>query len=105
MKHLLVLILVTYLETLSSCKSKQTDNKQNTQSSISQAMDTSKQKVIQKIEGGTIEFNYSDFRDLKSNKHYDRFFAGNLILTTGQVVCTDPMYRELGLPQTWTVKP
>jgi len=68
-------------------------------------MDTSKQKVTQKIEDEIIEFNYSDFNDLKSNKHYDRFFAGNLILTTGQVVCTDPMYRELGLPQTWTVKP
>ena len=105
MRHFLTLILITYLEILFSCKSKQADNKQNTQSSISQSMDTSKQKVIQKIEDEIIEFNYSDFNDLKSNKHYDRFFAGNLILTTGQVVCTDPMYRELGLPQTWTVKP
>lgn len=68
-------------------------------------MDTSKQKVTQKIEGEIIEFSYSDFNDLKSNKHYDRFFVGNLTLTTGQVVCTDPMYRELGLPQNWTVKP
>jgi hypothetical protein len=51
------------------------------------------------------EFNYSDFENLKVNKSYDRFFAGNLKLPSGQVVCTDPLYRALGLPQSWSVKP
>jgi hypothetical protein len=68
-------------------------------------MDTSQQKVTQRIEDEIITFNYSDFNDLKNNKLYDRFFAGNLTLTTGQIVCTDPMYRELGLPQAWAAKP
>lgn len=62
-------------------------------------------KVRQKIFDEVAEFDYSDFVDLESNKSYDRFFAGNLKLPTGQIVCTDPLYRELGHPQSWTVKP
>jgi len=67
--------------------------------------DTTNKKVKQKIFNEETEFDYSDFYDLKNNKSYDRFFAGNLILSTGEVVCTDPMYKELGLPQTWVAKP
>lgn len=67
--------------------------------------DTTNKKVRQTIFSEVTEFDYSDFCDLKVNKSYDRFFAGNLNLPTGQVVCTDPMYRALGLPQSWTVKP
>jgi hypothetical protein len=93
-------IILVILWIFSSCENRKTTDRQN-----SQLLDTSKQKMKQEIEGETVEFNYSDFNDLKNNKHYDRFFAGNLTLTTGQVVCTDPMYRELGLPQTWAAKP
>lgn len=67
--------------------------------------DTKNKKVKQIIFNEVTEFDYSDFENLKANKSYDRFFAGNLKLSTGQVVCTDPLYRELGLPQSWTVKP
>lgn len=51
------------------------------------------------------EFIYSDFKDLKTNTSYDRFFAGNLKLPTGQVVCADPLHKAIGLPQFWTVTP
>ncbi|UUC43937.1 DUF4241 domain-containing protein [Flavobacterium cerinum] len=62
-------------------------------------------KVKQIIFNEAAEFNYSDFENLKTNQSYDRFFAGNLIVPSGQVVCTDPLYRELGLPQSWSVPP
>ena len=61
--------------------------------------------VKQTIYGEEVTFNYSDFEDLKNNKYYDRFEIGTLNIPTGKVVCTDPMYRELGLPQIWSVKP
>lgn len=64
-----------------------------------------KKNVNQTIFGEEVIFNYSDFEDLKSNKHYDKFEIDNLVLPTGKVVCADPLFRELGLPQTWTVKP
>jgi len=67
--------------------------------------DTTNKKVKQTIFNEVTEFDYSDFENLKANKSYDRFFVGDLKLPSGQVVCTDPMYRELGLPQSWTVKP
>lgn len=73
--------------------------------SLESEQDTTNKKVKQKIFGEETEFDYSDFYDLKNNKSYDRFSAGNLKLPTGQVVCTDPMYGELGLPQSWTAKP
>lgn len=62
-------------------------------------------KVSQPKSGEISEFYYADFEDLKTNQNYDRFFAGNLSLPTGKIVCTDPLYRELGLPQLWTVLP
>ena len=67
--------------------------------------DTTNKKVKQTIFNEVTEFDYSDFENLKANDSYDRFFAGNLKLQSGQVVCTDPMYRELGLPQSWAVAP
>lgn len=67
--------------------------------------DTTNKKVKQMIFNEVIEFDYSDFENLKANKSYDRFFAGNLQLPSGQIVSTDPLYRELGLPQSWTVTP
>lgn len=66
---------------------------------------TTNKKVRQTVFNEVTEFSYSDFENLKSNNSYDRFFAGNLKLPSGQVVCADPMYRELGLPQSWTVAP
>jgi hypothetical protein len=67
--------------------------------------DAANKKVIQKVFGEVTEFDYSDFENLKENKSYDRFFAGNLKLPSGEVVCTDPMYRVLGHPQSWKVAP
>ena len=67
--------------------------------------DIENKKVKQTVFDEETEFDYSDFEDLKANNNYDRFFAGNLKLTSGQVVSTDPMFRELGLPQSWTVTP
>lgn len=67
--------------------------------------DTINKKVRQRIFKEVSEFDYSDFENLKENKTYDRFYAGDLQLPSGQVVCTDPMYREWGLSQSWTVKP
>lgn len=61
-------------------------------------------KVTQPIYDEVTEFNYSDFNDLKNNLHYDRFLAGQINLPTGEVVCTDPMYRELGLPQSRAIE-
>lgn len=84
---------------LFSCNNKGHDNSHKTNSTQG-----NKNKIVhQKIFGEETSFDYSDFEDLKNNKHYDRFLAGQLNLPTGQVVCTDPMYRELGLPQSWTV--
>jgi len=61
--------------------------------------------VKQTIFGEEVTFNFSDFEDLSTNKFYDRFEIGLLSIPSGQVVCTDPMYRKLGLPQSWIVKP
>ncbi len=62
-------------------------------------------KAKQTIFNNVTEFDYTDFENLKANKFYGRFFAGNLKLPSGQVVLTDPMYRELGLPQSWSTPP
>lgn len=67
--------------------------------------DSINKKVKQTIYNEVTEFDYSDFENLKANKSYDRFFAGNLKLTSGQIVCTDPLLREFGLPQNWTAIP
>lgn len=80
---------------------KQIDNKM----ALKSKQDLINKKVKQKIFKEVTEFDYSSFYDLKTNKAYYRFFAGNLKLPTGQVVCTDPMYRELGFPQSWTTVP
>ncbi len=86
--------------TPSSCNSKVQDN-----SFTPNSIQDKKSKIVrQNIFGEETSFNYSDFNDLKNNKHYERFLIGQLHLPTGQVVCTDPMFRELGLPQNWTVK-
>jgi Protein of unknown function (DUF4241) len=99
MKTLLAIIIMTSIWTFFSCKSKKTKKifKPQTQ------QDTKNKKVTQIIHGVKTEFDYSDFTDLKHNKYYDRFLAGQLNIPTGQIVCTDPMYRELGLPQSWRV--
>ncbi len=61
--------------------------------------------VNQTIFGEKVAFNFSDFEDLNNNKYYDRFEIGKLNVPTGEIVCTDPIYRELGLPQSWSVSP
>jgi hypothetical protein len=100
MKIAITILLISSL-TFSLHTNAQTITKMNLQS----RQDTINKKVTQKIFDEEVSFDYSDFYDLKNNKSYDRFFVGNLTLTTGQVVCTDPMYRELGFPQSWTTKP
>lgn len=67
--------------------------------------DAAPKKVVQKIFNELATFDYSDFENLNANKAYDKFFAGNLKLPSGQVVCTDPMYRVYACPQSWTVAP
>ncbi len=62
-----------------------------------------KKTVSQSVFGHETTFSYADFHDLKSNGYYDRFLAGQLHLPTGKVVCADPLYRELGLPQNWAI--
>ena len=61
--------------------------------------------VKETIFGDEVTFNYSDFENLSANKYYDQFEIGLLSVPTGQVVCADPMYKELGLPQSWSVNP
>lgn len=62
-----------------------------------------KKTVKQTIFGEEANFNYADFEDLKNNEYYDRFLAGQLNCPTGKIVCTDPLYRELGFPQSWSL--
>ena len=84
---------------LFSCNSREQDKA----FTIKSNQDSIHKIVKQTIFGEVTTFNYSDFNNLKDNKNYDRFLIGKLKLPTGKVVCTDPMYRELGLPQSWTV--
>jgi hypothetical protein len=100
MKTLQTLTIMASIWTFFSCNSKGQDNSFKPNS----IQDTKSKIVRQNIFGEETSFNYSDFNDLKNNKNYDSFLIGQLYLPTGQVVCTDPMYRELGLPQNWTVK-
>lgn len=65
---------------------------------MNSVQDYGNKKVKQMIFGEETEFNYSDFEDLKNNKYYELFFAGNLKITSGKIVCTDPIYREVGFP-------
>lgn len=96
---------MTSFWTFFSCNNRQSDERVMEKMDLQSNQDITKQKVKQIIFGEESEFRYTDFYDLKNNKYYDRIFAGNLKLTTGKVVCTDPMYRELGLPQSWAVNP
>lgn len=104
MKTLSIIIFMASIWTFFSCKSRK--NKQVGKSEIFQLQskqDTSNKKVTQNIFDDIVKFDYSDFHDLKHNKFYDKFLAGKINLPTGQVVCTDPMYRELAFPQSWTI--
>ena len=65
--------------------------------------DKEQKRVKQHIFDEVAEFSYQDFEDLKTNKSYDRFEVGNLEVPSGKIVCTDPMYRALGFPQSWEV--
>jgi hypothetical protein len=91
-------ILVISICAFFSCKSKEVTDTVKPAS----VEDTTDKKTIA-IDGMSTDFDYSDFRDLKHNTSYDRFLAGQLNLPTGQIVCTDPMYRESGFPQSWTI--
>lgn len=94
----IVLIMASFW-TLFSCNNKQ----QNKNFKLKSKQDARHQIVSQNIYGEKTKFNYSDFNDLKNNKYYDRFLADELIVTTGKIICTDPMYMELGLPQSWII--
>lgn len=104
MNRLLPLNIILLLSLLFSCR----DNKTNSNSDQPSATLPTKDSIspsdqYAKREG--IRVSGRDFNHLQNNKDYERFFAGNLTLTTGRVVCTDPLYRELGLPQSWTAAP
>lgn len=74
------------------------------QNLFSYTMDINK-SVDQIIFGETVTFNYSDFENLGANTSYDRYEIGNLYVSSGKIVCADPLYRALGFPQNWSVKP
>ena len=61
--------------------------------------------VTQNIYGEESTFSFEDFEDLKNNDAYDPFTIGELNVTSGKIVCADPMYREFGNPQSWKVPP
>lgn len=95
------LLLIMGLFGLFGCKQKTNEQKTEAAKSNVKIDKTVKQKIFEE----EVVFYYSDFEDLKNNKYYDQFEIGTLSVPTGQIVCTDPMYRELGLPQSWAVKP
>jgi hypothetical protein len=99
MKRISTLTLITSIWALFSCKTKNKE-KELVYDSV---QDDNHTIVRQKIADEEVVFDFLDFNDLKNNKYYDRFLVGQLNLTTGKVVCTDPMYRALGLPQDWIV--
>lgn len=70
---------------------------------LSQQNDKTK-TVTQLIADEETVFSYAGFEDLIHNPKYDRFEAGRVTLPTGAVVCTDPLYCEIALPQSWTAK-
>ncbi|MCB0839756.1 MAG: DUF4241 domain-containing protein [Bacteroidetes bacterium] len=101
MKKYTIHLIMAFLG-LFGCKQKAKEQSvEETQSGFNAEQKTVKQTIF----GEEVTFNYSDFEDLPTNEYYDRFEIGMLNIPTGQVVCTDPMYRELGLPQSWTVEP
>lgn len=59
--------------------------------------------ATQIIFGEEVFFDYTDFHDLEHHKIYKRCLAGQLVLPTGRLVCTDPLYRAYGFPQNWTI--
>lgn len=88
-----------------SCKDKQNKQFDKVDTLKFQSkQDTVNKKVTQTILDEVTEFSYLDFHDLKHNVSYDRFLAGQIKFSTGQVVCADPLYKELALPQSCIVK-
>ncbi len=88
-----------------SCFNKKNETDLKLKNKMNSVQDYVNKKVKQKIFKEETEFDYSDFEDLKNNKYYELFFAGNLKITSGKIVCTDPIYREVGYPQNWEVEP
>ncbi|TDX10703.1 uncharacterized protein DUF4241 [Flavobacterium sp. S87F.05.LMB.W.Kidney.N] len=93
-----IVFIMASIWTFFSC-----NDKQNQKFHLQSEQDPKSKVVSQVVFGEKTKFNYSDFNDLKNNKYYDRFLAGNLNIISGKVVCTDPLYKELGLPQSWTI--
>lgn len=88
-----------------SCFNKKSETDLKLKNKMNSVQDYVNKKVKQNIFNEETEFDYSDFEDLKNNKYYELFFAGNLKITSGKIVCTDPIYREVGFPQNWEVPP
>jgi Protein of unknown function (DUF4241) len=105
MKNIEKIIFMAAFFSLFSCFNKKSETEFNLYNKINSVQDYTNKNVKQKIDKEETEFNYSDFEDLKNNKFYERFFAGNLKITSGKIVCTDPIYREVGFPQNWEVAP
>lgn len=96
--------MITFLSFF-SCFNKKNETDYKLKNKINSVQDYVNKKVKQNIFNEETEFNYSDFEDLKNNKYYELFFAGNLKITSGKIICTDPIYREVGFPQKWEVTP
>ena len=92
-------IKISLICLLLSCK----NHEPNKNSRLQEKKDSPNAKVEQPFSYGETDFDFSEINDLKHNKSYDRFLAGQLNLITGQLVCTDPMIGALAFPQTWSV--
>ena len=102
-KPLTIVTFTAFILLLFSCENKQNKRADKAETfQLQSKNDTTNKNATQTIFDEVTKVDYSGFNDLKHNKSYDRFLAGRINLPTGQVVCTDPMYRELAWPQSWT---
>ncbi len=100
-----LIISMGFLSTLFSCNSKKAVHSKSNRVLINDfTKQDKKNKIVhQKIYDEMTTFTYQDFEDLKSNGSYDKFEIGELLISSGKIVCTDPIYRALGYPQNWQV--
>lgn len=101
--QLILLVIMGLFSGLFSCKSPKTAASSGKSALVAAIQNPKSKSVIQTIAGKTTEFHYGDFENLPSNKAYDAFEADILTISSGKIVCTDPLYRLLGFPQNWTV--
>lgn len=97
-------MIIGFLSGIFGCKTNKNSNRNNLNKEDSAIQNVKDKTVRQKIFGEITEFSYLDFEDLSTNKTYEKFEIGKLKIKSGKVVCADPLYRALGLPQNWEVE-